>query len=179
MAKLFPQLTDTLTQFIQEQVIFFVGTAAPTGTVNVSPKGMDSLRILTPNRLIWLNLTGSGNETAAQILQQNRMTIMFCSFGEKPLILRVYGTASIIHPSDENWQDLIAQFPNYSGARQIFDVSIEQVQTSCGFAVPKMDFVSDRDQLTKWATHKGEEGIQQYWKDRNTVSLDGFKTDLS
>lgn len=178
MAQQYPALTDGLTAFIEKQPVFFTGTARREGRVNVSPKGADSLRILSPNRLVWQNLTGSGNETAAHLLEQDRMTLMFCSFEKKPLILRVYGTAKTIHPRDPDWHDLLALFPANIGTRQFFDMRIDLVQTSCGFAVPFMDFAGARDTLDVWAGKKGESGIQQYWQEENALSLDGFDTDI-
>ncbi|MEM6696800.1 MAG: pyridoxamine 5'-phosphate oxidase family protein [Bacteroidota bacterium] len=178
MAKQFDHINIKLQTFIEAQKMFFIGTADVDGRVNVSPKGLDSLKVLSPNRVIWLNLTGSGNETAAHILQKNRMTIMFCAFEGKPLILRLYGQAKIIHESDTIWEELIAHFPSYSGARQIFDVEIDLVQTSCGFAVPLYAFEGHRDQLNKWSAKKGEKGIKQYWQKKNTVSIDGKETDI-
>lgn len=179
MAERFDSLDKKLTDFIEEQRIFFVGTAAPDGRVNISPKGMDSLRVLGPNRLVWLNYTGSGNETATHLLQSNRMTIMFCAFNGAPLILRLYGQANTMHHDDEAWLELIQLFPDYIGARQIFDMEIDLVQTSCGFAVPNFDYVDDRDTLARWAAKKGEAGIRDYWQEKNKKSLDGFDTDIT
>ncbi|MEN0003322.1 MAG: pyridoxamine 5'-phosphate oxidase family protein [Bacteroidota bacterium] len=179
MGKRFPTISSRLQTFIEAQKIFFVGTAGGADTrVNVSPKGMDSLRVLAPDRVVWLNVTGSGNETAAHILENDRMTIMFCAFEGAPMILRLYGQAKIYHPDSPEWTTLAPLFPPLPGARQIFDVSIYEVQTSCGMAVPLYSFEEDRDALNKWAVNKGEEGIQQYWKDRNEVSLDGKRTDI-
>lgn len=178
MAERFDSLDEKLQKFIAEQKIFFVGTAAEDGNVNVSPKGMDSLRVLGPNRLIWLNYTGSGNETAAHLLQSNRMTIMFCAFDGAPLILRLFGTATIRHPGDVEWDELAGSFSDHAGARQIFDMHIDIVQTSCGFAVPFFDYKEERETLKKWAVKKGEQGIRDYWQEKNTKSLDGFKTDI-
>ena len=178
MAKFFEAINEELAAFIANQKIFFTGTAAEEGRVNVSPKGTDSLRVLGPNRVIWLNLTGSGNETAAHLAQVNRITLMFCAFEGKPLILRLYGSARTIHPRDEDWKELYAQFPDSNGARQIFDIQVESVQTSCGFAVPFMDYKEDRDVLTKWAENKGKDGIRQYWEDKNVTSIDGAPTGI-
>ena len=178
MAKFFEAINEELAAFIANQKIFFTGTAAEEGRVNVSPKGTDSLRVLGPNRVIWLNLTGSGNETAAHLAQVNRITLMFCAFEGKPLILRLYGSARTIHPRDESWEELYAQFPDSNGARQIFDIQVESVQTSCGFAVPFMDYKEDRDVLTKWAENKGKDGIRQYWEDKNVTSIDGAPTGI-
>ncbi len=178
MAKFFPKLSSALEAFIGEQQMFFVATADTDGRVNLSPKGLDSLRVLGPERIIWLNLTGSGNETAAHLLGVNRMTLMFCSFAGNPLILRVYGTARDVYPGDNDWDALAATFTRLDGARQIFDLQIESVQTSCGYAVPQYNYVGQRDRLYKWAEQKGEEGIQQYWVDRNTESIDGKPTGM-
>lgn len=178
MAKQFDELLPEHTDFINAQHLFFVGSAGAEGFVNVSPKGMDSLRVLGPNRLIWLNLTGSGNETAAHVLENGRMTIMFCSFDKQPLILRVYGRAEVIHPRDNSWDDLADHFPDYLGARQIFDLGIELVQTSCGFAVPYYDFQGERDTLTNWASKKGADGLEEYWMEKNQLSLDGKTTGI-
>lgn len=178
MAKFFNKLSSTLTEFIGQQKMFFVGTAAADGRINVSPKGMDALRVLDGNRLIWLNLTGSGNETAAHVLHNGRMTIMFCSFEGNPLILRLYGTAKAIHPRDDAWEELVKDFPDYSGKRQIFDMHIDSVQTSCGFAVPLYDFQEHRDILDKWATKKSDDELKAYWNKKNTISIDGLETGI-
>jgi predicted pyridoxine 5'-phosphate oxidase superfamily flavin-nucleotide-binding protein len=178
VAEFFEEITDKLQHFIKQQKIFFVGTAAADGRVSISPKGMDSLRIVGLNRVLWLNLTGSGNETAAHVLENRRITMMFCSFEKRPLILRLYGQAEIIHPRDAAWQESIALFPEINGARQILDVHVDLVQTSCGYGVPYFDYVSDRDVLEKWADAKGEKGIEDYWRQNNQQSLDGKPTSI-
>ena len=134
---------------------------------------MDTCRVLGPGRIIWLNVTGSGNETAAHLLQNPRMTLMFCAFEGSPMILRVYGEAKTVLPEHPSWKTLRAFFPVLPGARQVFDLNIDLVQTSCGMGVPHFDFLSERDALNDWAQKKGPEGLQQYWQDRNRVSLDG------
>lgn len=148
------------------------------GRVNLSPKGLDSLRILGPNQLIWLNLTGSGNETAAHVLEQPRKTLMFYSFEGKPLILRVYGRVKAIHCRDEDWGQWIRLFPEYPGARQIFLLDIESAQTSCGFAVPNYKFQEDRNDLILWTEKIGDEGVKDYWKEKNQTSIDGKPTEI-
>lgn len=178
MGKFFEALTDKHIDFIEQQKIYFVGTAAETGSVNISPKGCDSLRVLGPNQIAWLNLTGSGNESAAHILKIRRMTIMFCAFEGAPLILRTYGEARMLHPGDAEWPEYIALFPEYVGARQIFIQDIERVQTSCGMSVPYYDFVSDRHQLDDWADKHGQDGIKRYWRKKNQSSIDGFPTEI-
>ncbi len=171
-------INDSLKGFIEKLHLFFVATAAKDGRVNLSPKGMDTLRVLDKNRVVWLNLTGSGNETAAHLLDSNRMTLMFCSFDEMPLILRLYGKAKTVHLNDPDWEALISLFPPMLGARQLFDMEVETVQTSCGFGVPFYEFTGSRDKLKEWAKNKGEEGIRNYWQEKNRVSIDGKETGI-
>ena len=179
MAEQFDALDEELTRFIESQRIFFTGTAAPDGRVNVSPKGMDSLRVVGPNELLWLNLTGSGNETAAHLRAANRVTMMWCAFEGPPRILRVYGRATTVHPRDEaGWQACADLLPAPVGARQYFRVAIDLVQTSCGYAVPLFDYVEDRQVLDMWAQKRGPDGIQTYWQERNQTSLDGLATGI-
>jgi hypothetical protein len=178
MGKCYEELPEKLIQFITEQKIFFVGTATADSRVNVSPKGMDSLRILGKNRVAWLNLTGSGNETSAHVQLNPRMTIMFCAFEGDPLILRLYGTARVVHKKDAEWNDFFPLFEPLPGARQIFDLSIDLVQTSCGMAVPCFSYEGDRELLNDWAVKKGDEGLKQYWKDKNQISLDQIPTNI-
>lgn len=172
------ELNKDLQDFIKEQKMFFTGTAGAEGKINVSPKGMDTFRVIDPLRVMWLNLTGSGNETAAHLHENGRITIMFCALEGKPKILRLYGKGNSIYPPDKEWGSLITQFPSNNGSRQIIDIEIEMIQTSCGFGVPIFDYVGQRDQLTKWADYKGEEGIKDYWKEKNQVSLDGKPTGI-
>lgn len=178
MAEFYDQITDKLHQFIEQQKIFFVATAAADGRVNLSPKGYDSLKILNSNRVIWMNLSGSGNETAAHIRQVDRMTIMFCSFQTQPRILRIYGRATAVHPRNDNWESLNSHFEHFQGARQIFDVQVEEVQTSCGFGVPLFDFMGQRDTLLKHAEQFTPEQQAQRWKANNLTSIDGFSTGI-
>lgn len=177
MAKFFDALSPELQSFIKEQHIFFVATAAADGRINLSPKGLaDTFVIINEKRVLWLNLTGSGNETAAHLLQNNRITIMFCSFEGKPLILRLYGTAKMYHERDSEFQEHKHLFPEIPGTRQIVDMTIESVQTSCGYAVPFMDFKEERQQLNAWAEKQGKERIENYWKEKNVKSIDGLET---
>ncbi len=178
MAKQFAQINAKLQAFIERQKIFFVGTAAATGRVNVSPKGMDALRVLSPNRVVWLSVTGSGNETAAHIAETNRMTVMFCAFDHTPMILRLYGTAQAVYPRDDAWSALIEHFPALPGTRQLFDLSVELVQTSCGMAVPLYDYQGDRDLLNQWAKDKGPAALEDYQRQKNLTSIDGLPTHL-
>ncbi len=178
MAKFYTEIPEALKDFIQKQHIFFVGTAAASGTVNVSPKGMDTFRILDKNRVLWLNLTGSGNETAAHLLQNNRITIMFCAFEGKPLILRLYGNANVYHQQDSEWQNYINLFPKIAGSRQLIEINIDKIQTSCGYAVPFLDYVGEREQLQNWANKQGEDRLKKYREEKNSLSIDGFDTGL-
>jgi hypothetical protein len=178
LSKFYSALDEKLNEFINNQKIFFVGTAGAESRVNVSPKGMDSLRILNTNQLIWLNLTGSGNETAAHVLEQPRMTLMFCSFEGKPLILRVYGKARVIHPRNDEWTKWISLFPEFPGSRQIFLLDIDSAQTSCGFAVPNFQYQEDREDLVYWTNKIGDDGVKNYWKEKNQNSIDGKPTDI-
>jgi hypothetical protein len=160
--------------FIEAQKLFFVGTATADSRVNVSPKGMDSLRVLDDRHLIWLNLTGSGNETAAHVQVCPRMTLMFCAFEGKPLILRLYGTARTIQRGEPEWDALFARFEPLAGARQIFALTIEKVQTSCGMAVPHFAYQGDRTELDAWARRQGTDGLERYWHRKNRRSIDGL-----
>jgi hypothetical protein len=172
------KLNTQLIDFIQKQQLYFVATAAQEGRINLSPKGLDSLRILDNNHVLWLNLTGSGNETAAHLLKQNRMTMMFCSFSENPLILRLYGSAITYHQRDTEWNTYIEHFDNPAGSRNLFLLQIESVQTSCGYGVPNFDFIQERTRLTEFIEQKGKDGIKQYWEEKNVSSIDGLTTGL-
>ncbi len=178
MAQQYSEISDRLADFIARQHVFFVATAARDGRVNVSPKGLDSLRVLGPNRVVWLNGTGSGNETAAHLLDTNRITLMFCSFERQPLILRLYGAATEVQPDQPAWAELESLFPPMLGARQMFDVDVELVQTSCGYGVPFMEFAGERPLMHQWAEKKGPDGLEAYHQEKNLVSIDGFPTGL-
>jgi len=179
MAKQFPGFTEDHRAFITAQPVFFVASSAPAARINLSPKGMDSLRVLGPNRLIWLNVTGSGNETAAHLALDPRMTVMWCSFATRPSILRAYGTARCIHRSDDDWAGLAALLPDLIGARQIYAMAVDLVQTSCGYAVPVMDLKGERTTLKSWAEDKGPSGIVAYWDEANRTSINGLPTGIA
>lgn len=178
MGKRYTSIGSQHRAFIGAQKLFFVATAAKDGHVNLSPKGLDTLWVLDERTVVWLNGTGSGNETAAHLLDSPRMTLMFCAFEGPPLILRLYGHAETYHPRDAAWDDLIGLFPPLGGARQVFKLHVALVQTSCGFGVPLFDYGGDREQMHTWAARKGEDGIQRYWEEKNQVSLDGYPTDI-
>lgn len=177
MARTYTEINAEQRRFIEAQKVFFVATAARDGRINVSPKGMDTLRVLGPGRVVWLNLTGSGNETAAHVIGDGRMTIMFCAFEGAPLILRLYGRARLCAPEDPRWAELASLFPPLPGARQVFELDVDLVKTSCGYGVPLYDFTGERDELRKWSERLGPDGIKRYWEEKNAASLDGMPTD--
>jgi len=176
----FRKLNETLSDFINKQQVFFVATAGREGSVNVSPKGMDTLKIIDDNHILWLNLTGSGNETATHVSENGRMTLMFCAFEGDALILRTYGQAEVIHPRNALWKEHIGDFRTMAGSRQLFIQTIDRVQTSCGSGVPYMDFKQSRgeDELEPYFEKLGEEGVTKFWKKSNTTSLDGNPTGI-
>ncbi|MCL9780049.1 pyridoxamine 5'-phosphate oxidase family protein [Vibrio sp. S4M6] len=178
MGQKFSKLSDKHIEFIQQQKLYFVATAAGEGSVNLSPKGGDSLRVIDENTIAWQNLTGSGNESASHVLLNPRMTLMFCAFEGAPLILRTYGEATVLHQLDDEWKQYVDLFPPSNGMRQIFIQKIHTVQTSCGKSVPYFDYVSDRDDLANWAEKQGKDGIERYWVKKNQTSIDGFDTEI-
>jgi hypothetical protein len=178
MAKFYSEINEALQNFIEEQKIFFTATAARTGRVNLSPKGIDTFRCLDNKTVAYLDLTGSGNETAAHLNEDSRMTIMFCSFSEKPLILRLYGQGKVIHPRDKQWSSYYSYFHPIPGTRQIIVLEVDLVQTSCGNGVPIYEFQEERKTIIDWATKKGEQGLYEYWQMKNLKSIDGLPTKL-
>jgi len=176
VAEFFDTIDEKRADFIARQPMFFVATAPHEGRVNLSPKGMDSFRVLGPNRVAYLDITGSGNETAAHLRQNRRITFMFCSFSRNPLILRLYGNGSIVQPKDAEWPALRGAFPTYPGIRQIICAEIFQVQTSCGFGVPQMTLECARPTLSAFWEQKGEAQANAYRLSHNTVSIDGLPT---
>ena len=176
MADRFAELSPELAQWWREQPVFFVATspAGPDGHVNVSPKGYDTLRVLSPTRVAYLDLTGSGVETIAHVRENRRITLMACAFNGNPRISRIYGSGTVHAVGSTGFDELAPRFPELPGRRSIIEVEIERVATSCGYAVPLMDLVEDRDRLTQWARKKGEEGIAAYWSSKNAHSIDGL-----
>ncbi len=181
MAKLYDNITDDLAAFIRAQPLFFVASAPLDlhGHVNLSPKGLDCLRILSPQQVAYVDLTGSGNETSAHLVENGRITFMFCAFAGPPRILRLYGHGRVVLPSTAAWDEYAPHFPHYPGTRQIIVADIVRVQTSCGFAVPLMDYVGQRDTLIRWADAKGEDGMADYHREKNMTSIDGLRTPLA
>ena len=178
MSKFYTKITARLQKFIEAQKIFFVATAPNEGRINLSPKGMDSFRVVSENRVLWLNVTGSGNETAAHLKENKRITIMFCSFEKVPNILRLYGTGKEIKEGDKNWEELIQLFPETPGTRQIFDITVTSAQTSCGMSIPYFEYKGEREDLNDWAAKQGKEGRKKYWQEKNLTSIDGLPTEI-
>lgn len=176
MGKVVPELTPELEKFIRDQPLFFVASAplAADGHVNLSPKGLDTFRVLSPRRVAYLDLTGSGNETSAHLAENGRITILFCSFTRNPLILRLYGQGRVVQPGDAEWADLAPRFPGYPGIRQAIEVEVTRVQTSCGFGVPRLEHGAQRATLLDWAESKGPEALRKYRAQKNARSVDGL-----
>ena len=180
MGKTYDSVTPKLRRFIEKQRMFFVATAplSPEQHINLSPKGLDCFRVLDEKRVAYLDLVGSGNETSAHIEENGRITFMFCAFEGKPLILRLYGRGRTALPGSERWGELQSHFPSYPGVRQIIVVDVHRAMTSCGFAVPRYDFVQERNELIQYAETKGPEGMQRYQRENNLSSIDGIITTL-
>ena len=181
MAKQFASIDPSQRAFIERQHIFFVASAAAGSRVNVSPKGLDALRVLDANRVVYLDLTGSGNETAAHLRADGRMTIMFCAFEGAPMILRLYGRGHVLPRGSADYARLLADdFGGVepAGARQMVVLDIDLVQTSCGYAVPHFDYQEERPGLLRWAESKGEAGLDAYRREKNARSMDGLPTGL-
>jgi pyridoxamine 5'-phosphate oxidase-like protein len=178
MGKFYTEITPELKEFIAEQQMFFTATAAATGRINLSPKGIDTLRQLDDNTVAYLDLTGSGNETAALLEVDGRMTIMFCSFAGKPWILRLYGKGEVVQLDSERGRALHPLFGSMPGERHIIVLHVESAQTSCGMAVPLYEYKEQRDLLIDWAAKKGPDGMKEYRRAKNAVSIDGLPTGL-
>lgn len=171
------EIDSELAAWIAAQPMYFLASAplSADGHVNLSPRGLDSLRVLGPQQVALLDLTGSGNETAAHLLENGRITVMFCAFAGKPKILRLFGRGRSVQPGDADWGGLRGRFPaDIPGIRQIFVVDVARVRTSCGFGVPLMAFEAQRDDLIRWAEKKGEAELATYRENKNAVSLDGL-----
>ncbi len=178
MARFFTELTEDQRDFIARQHIFFHASVPNKGRINLSPKGLDTFRVLNNTRVGYLDLTGSECETAAHLAENGRLTIMFCSFEASPLILRLYGTGRVVHSRDADWAEVRPQFPTVPGERQIVLLEIESIMATCGFAVPLFDFRGDRDQLTNFTCKMGNERMDEYRHERNRLSIDGLPTHL-
>jgi hypothetical protein len=176
VAERFASISSDLAEWWAAQPMFFVGTApgGSGGHVNLSPKGLDTLRILGPRRAAYLDLTGSGVETIAHLRDNGRITLMACAFSGAPRISRIYGTGTVHEVGSPGFGELAPHFPELPGARSIIDIAVDRVSTSCGYAVPLMDLVGDRDRLLEWSRAKGDDGIVNYWASKNAQSIDGI-----
>jgi Pyridoxamine 5'-phosphate oxidase len=177
MGKVYEGIDERLRAFIERQHVFFVGTAPtdPQGHLNLSPKGLDTFRVLGPNTVAYLDLTGSGIETVAHLRENGRITIMFCAFEGRPLIVRLHGRGRVVEPGDAGWDALIAGFPEYPGARSVIVVDVARIADSCGYAVPLYEFKGERSQLLDWAEGKGPGGLETYREGNNRASIDGLE----
>lgn len=178
MAEFFPALTAAHRDFIAKQPVFFVATTAPGARINLSPKGMDTFRVLDESTVAYLDVTGSGNETNAHLLADGRITIMFCAFDNPALIFRIYGRGRPVLPQDADWAALYPCFAPLPGTRQIFVVAIDEVQTSCGWGVPHMALERPRDTLNKYNAKYSDDERLAYWRERTAggtaTSIDGL-----
>ncbi len=180
MGKFHNNIQEQHREFIDHQKMFFVATAplAADTHINLSPKGMDSFRVLSLTRVAYMDIVGSGNETSAHILENGRITLMFCAFDGPPNILRLYGRGYTVLPADAEWAELASHFHLHRATRQIIVADIYKVQNSCGFSVPLYDYAGERDHADKWALKKGPDGLEEYKKEKNRISLDGLPTAL-
>jgi hypothetical protein len=181
MAKFSDEILDHHKEFIAHQKMFFVATAplSASAHINLSPKGLDSFRVLSPNKVCYLDITGSGNETSAHLLENGRITIMFCAFDGPPNILRLYGTGYTVLPGSDEWAAVSGSFGELPGIRQVIVMNVASVQTSCGYTVPLYDYVGERDHMWKWVDKKGALGLEEYRAENNRSSIDGLPTALS
>jgi hypothetical protein len=181
MGKEHDQITADHKAFIENQRMFFVCTAplSAEGHINLSPKGFDCFRILSPSRVGYLDIVGSGNETSAHLLENGRITFMFCAFEGPPKILRLYGKGFSVLPGNNEWNELSKQFTILPATRQIIVADIFKVKSSCGFGIPLYDYKNERDHAFKWAENKGQEGLEEYKKEKNLVSIDGLPTPIA
>jgi hypothetical protein len=181
MGKFYNSMTDAHIEFIKKQKIFFTASAplSAQGHINLSPKGLDSFRILSQTRVAYMDIIGSGNETSAHISENRRITFMFCAYEGPPNILRLYGKGYTVLPGDGEWNDLTKLFTVHPAIRQFIIADIDKVQTSCGFGVPLYEYIGEREHSYKWAEAKGTDGLNQYMKEKNTTSLDGLPTALA
>ena len=176
MGKEFPEIDQKIRDWIAGQKMFFVATAPLDrgSLVNVSPKGMDTFRVLGPRSIAYLDLTGSGVETIAHLKENSRITIMMCAFEGPPNIFRFYGRGEVFEKGTERYAELLPHFEDNIGARSIIHIDVELVRDSCGYSIPLYGYTGERDVLSKWADAKGEEGVREYQKQNNRVSLDGL-----
>ncbi len=176
MSKLFETIDSGLARFVEAQKMFFVASAPldPNGHINLSPKGLDTFRILGPKTVAYLDFTGSGVETIAHLRENGRVVVMFCAFDGPPKILRLHGRGKAIEPGDPSFGEMRSRFPDYPGVRAVIVVEVERIADSCGYAVPVYRYEGERDQLVRWAENKGPEGVTDYQSKNNLRSIDGL-----
>jgi Pyridoxamine 5'-phosphate oxidase len=178
MGKFFQSIQPSHKTFIEKQHIFFVATAPEkdNGRINLSPKGLNSFRVLSETKVGYMDVIGSGNETSAHLLENGRVTFMFCAFEGAPNILRLYGKGFAVLPDTEGWAEYAPHFDTFPSTRQLIVADIDMVQTSCGFGIPFFDYVGERDVHFQWADKKGKDGLDEYIQDKNLLSIDGLPT---
>ena len=176
MSRTYESISPAVIEWIERQQMFFVASAplAGDGHVNLSPKGLDTFRILGPNRVAYLDLTGSGIETIAHLQQNGRITFMFCAFDGPPLIVRLYGTGRAVLLGTDEYDELVGEFPEFPGPRAVIVVDVDRITDSCGYAVPKLVFEEERIVLSRWAERKSDEELDEYRLARNAESIDGL-----
>lgn len=175
MGTVFEEIDENLAAWIARQPMFVVATAplADDGLVNVSPRGLDCFSVLGPRRIAWVDLTGSGAETIAHLRENGRMTIMFCAFEGRPVIVRLQGRGRVVEPADAEWADLAPLFPDLPGARAVIVLDVDRVSDSCGLSVPLYEYCGERTGLLDFARNKGPEGMAEYRRKKNAASIDG------
>jgi hypothetical protein len=178
VSKFYDVLTPEVAEFIKRQPVFFTATAPDQGRINLSPKGMDAFRVFDERTVAYIDITGSGNETATHLRQNGRITVMFCSFGPVARIVRLYGKGRVVRPGNAHWDDLHRHFPTYPGERQIMEITIESAMTSCGYGVPRMELVEPRDTLENYWINKGPGAAEKYWGIHNVHSIDGLESGI-
>ena len=176
MGKVRTEIDEFLAKLIQSQHVFFVATAplSGDGNLNLSPKGLDSFRILGPSTVAYLDLIGSGVETIAHLKENGRIILMFCAFEGPPTIVRLHGRGRVVEPHSPEFPSLVAQFPEYESTRSIIVVDVTRVSDSCGFGVPLLKFEGDRKHVFAWSQKKGPEGLKVYKREKNRRSIDGL-----
>lgn len=175
MGKVYPAIDDRLERFMRRQHLYFVGTA-PSGAgghVNLSPKGLDTFRVLDPHTVAYLDLTGSGVETVSHLRENGRITLMFCAFEGAPKILRLYGQGTVLEPGTQDFAEILPRFPEYTAVRSIIRVAVDRIADSCGFGVPRLRYEEERSQLPVWAERQGPRKIEGYQREHNR-SIDGL-----
>lgn len=176
VGKVYDEIDESLAAWISQQPMWFVATAPlePDGRINVSPRGHDSLVVLGRHRVGWVDLTGSGVETIAHLRQNGRICVMFCSFGKRPRVVRLHGRGTVALPGDPAYDDVVSRKPAHPSTRAVITVDVERISDSCGYGVPIMDVVEERDLLRLSAQKRGPEGLAAYRAEKNAASIDGL-----